>query len=240
MAATVGSTGLDHEQGLDRLGRHGWLGEAPAEFRNHVLSRVRWQHLEAGKLIQTGGEEKGELLGLTEGVVEFRTVLGRPDLPLMHFVHPVFWFGYIPIPAGRPRPLAATARTDVWLARIPHSDVRDLLDRRPDWWRHLMPLAVNYGDVASRVAADLLIRDSERRCAAVLLRLSGHRPVSRAAERQADVGITQEELAGAANLSHSSVHGILKRLADQGLIAQGYRALSILDPNALKAFADGD
>ncbi len=231
---------LDHADGVALLGRSGWLTEVPDEFRDHVLSRIRWQHLDSGKLIQSGGEESGELLGLVRGVVEFRTVLGRADLPLMHFVHPVFWFGYIPILTGRPRPLAATARTDVWLACIPHADVRAMLDRWPTWWRHFMPLAISYGDVASRVAADLLIRDSERRCAAVLLRLSGHRPASRAAERQADVGITQEELAGAANLSHSSVHGILKRLADNGLIAQGYRALTILDPGALRAFADGE
>lgn len=191
-------------------------------------------------VIQAGGEEDGELLGLAQGVVAFRTVLGPPDLPLMHFVHPVFWFGYVPILSGRPRRLSATARTEVWLGRVAHADVRALLDRRPDWWHHLMPLAVTYGDVASRIAADLLIRSSERRCAAVLLRLSGHRFADHPDHVATELGITQEELAGAANLSHSSVHGILKRLADRGLVQPGYRALTILDPNALQSFADGE
>jgi CRP/FNR family cyclic AMP-dependent transcriptional regulator len=231
---------LDHDEGLALLGQEGWLSKTPAEFREAILSRCSWQHVEAGKLIQTGGEEDGELVGLAQGVVEFRTVLGRADTPLMHFVHPVFWFGFVPILSGQPRPVAATTRTDVQLARVPRAEVRALLDRRPDWWHHLMPLAITYGDVASRVAADLLIRNSERRCAAVLLRLSGHRFTNRQGRHEAEIGITQEELAGAANLSHSSVHGILKRLADRGLVELRYRGLQILDASGLRAFADQD
>ena len=229
---------MDHDEVLALLGQEGWLSEASAEFREAILSRCSIEYVEAGNLIQTGGEEDGELIGLAQGIVEFRTVLGRADTPLMHLVYPVFWFGYIPILSGRPRSVAATARTDVQLVRVPHAEARALLDRRPDLWRHLMPLAINYGDVASSVAADLLIRNSERRCAAVLLRLSGHRFTNRQDRHGAEIGITQEELAGAANLSHSSVHGILKRLADRGLVELRYRGLQILDPIALRAFAD--
>ena len=231
---------MDHDEGLALLGQEGWLSKTPDEFRKAILSRCNYEHVEAGKLIQTGGEQHGELIGLAQGIVEFRTVLGRADTPLMHFVHPVFWFGYIPILTGRPRSVAATARTDTQLARVPHAEVRALLGRRPDWWDHVMPLSIAYGDVASRVAADLLIRNSERRCAAVLLRLSGHHFTNRQNRHGAEIGITQEELAGAANLSHSSVHGILKRLADRGLVELRYRGLQILDPSALRAFADQD
>ena len=34
----------------------------------------------------------------------------------MHFAHPVFWFGYVPILTGRPRGIAAAAKSRVWLA----------------------------------------------------------------------------------------------------------------------------
>src|SRR5271166_2182507 len=69
-----------------------------------------------------------------------------------------------------------------------------------------------YGDVAVTIAADLLIRDSERRCAAVLLRLSGRRSADPEDPEPAEASITQADLAGAANLSLSSVKSMLGRL----------------------------
>ena len=65
---------------------------------------------------------------------------------------------------------------------------------------HLIPPSLVYGDVAVTIAADLLIRDSERRCAAVLLRLSGRRFADPKDPEPAEVSFTQADLAGAANL----------------------------------------
>src|SRR5271165_3830388 len=203
---------MDREEGMDALRRSGWLRDTPAEFRDALLSQSRWQRLEAGAPIQTGGEEEGELIGLARGIVELRTVLGPSDTPIMHFAHPVFWFGFVPIVSSRPRPLAASAKTSVWIARIPQTEVRALLAERPEWWRHLIPPSLVYGDVAVTIAADLLIRDSERRCAAVLLRLSGRRSADPEDPEPAEASITQADLAGAANLSLSSVKSMLGRL----------------------------
>ena len=167
-----------------------------------------------------------------------RTILGRADTPIMHFAHPVFWFGYVPILTGRPRRIAASAKTSVWLARIPQTAVRALLDQRSDWWRHLMQLSIIYGDVSQSIAADLLIRDSERRCAATLLRLGGRRFAGPEDKRPAEVPVTQSDLAGAANLSRNSVGTMLQRIKERGLIEQGYRGIVVSAPAALRAFVD--
>jgi CRP-like cAMP-binding protein len=156
----------------------------------------------------------------------------------MHFVHPVFWFGYIPIIFGTARRLTGLAKTPVWLARIPHAAVMAALHERPKWWQHFLQPALNYGDVSSMVAADLLIRDSERRCAAVLLRLSGHRFAGPDDSEPVEVPLTQDDLAGAANLSRNSVGTILRRMEDRGLAEPGYRSISVLSPTALRAFVE--
>lgn len=166
---------MDRDDGMGILKDGGWLSATPAEFQQAILTRSTWGRLEAGAQIQAGGEEHGELIGLARGIVEMRTILGRADTPIMHFARPVFWFGYVPILTGRPRGVAASAKSPVWLARIPQAAVRALLAKRPEWWRHLMQLSIIYGEVSQTIAADLLIRDSERRCAAVLLRLGGLR-----------------------------------------------------------------
>jgi CRP-like cAMP-binding protein len=95
-----------------------------------------------------------------------------------------------------------------------------------------------YGDIALDIAADLAIRDSERRCAAVLLRLSGHSLAAAASAEPADVSITQDDLAGAACLARSTVRIMLGRLAARGLIEQGDRGIVVRAPAALRAFVD--
>lgn len=229
---------MDREEGARILRDGEWLSATPAEFQRAILSRGSWKRLEVGAPIQAGGEEEGELIGLAQGIVEMRTVLGRADTPLMHFAHAVFWFGYVPILTGKPRRLAAAAKTPVWLARIPQAEVRALLDQRPEWWRHLMQLSIIYGDVSQTVAADLLIRDSERRCAAVLLRLSGRRFAGRNDKEPVEIRVTQNELAGAANLSRNSVGAMVQRLKARGLLVLGYRGMTIRAPAALRAFVD--
>jgi len=230
---------MDHEEGIGILKDRGWLNATPTEFQDAIVSLCDWQSLEAGAPIQAGAEEEGELIGLARGIVEMRTVLGRADTPLMHLAYPVFWFGYVPILTGRPRGIAAAAKTAVWLARIPQAAVRALLAERPEWWRHLMQLSIIYGEVSQTIAADLLIRDSERRCAAVLLRLGGRRFSGPEDKEPVEVPLTQNELAGAANLSRNSIGTMLQRLKARRLIEQGYRGMTVLAPEALRAFVDG-
>ncbi|HZZ23232.1 MAG TPA: Crp/Fnr family transcriptional regulator [Roseiarcus sp.] len=216
----------------------GWLSATPAEFPDAILSRCAWESLEAGAPIQAGGEEEGELIGLARGIVEMRTILGRADTPLMHFAHPVFWFGYVPILTGQPRRVSAATKSPVWLARIPQAVVTTLLAERPEWWRHLTRLSIIYGDVSQTIAADLMIRDSEQRSAAVLLRLGGRRFAGPEDTEPVEVPVTQNELAGAANLSRNSIGTMLQRLKARGLIELGYRGVVVPAPAALRAFVD--
>src|SRR5271166_2168367 len=229
---------MDRDEGMTILRNSGWLNATPAEFQQAILPRCAWQSLEAGTQIQAGGEEEGELIGLARGIIEMRTILGRADTPIMLFAHPVFWLGYVPILTGRPRGIAASAKTRVWLARIPQATVRALLAKRPEWWRHLMQLSIIYGEVSQTIAADLLIRDSERRCAAVLLRLGGRRFAGLDDGEPVEVPVTQDELAGAANLSRNSVGTMVQRLKARALIEPGYRGMTIRSPAALRAFVD--
>ena len=229
---------MERDRGMEILARGAWLSRMPEDFRRAILSGSEWRRFEIGSPLQLGGEETGELVGLADGIVEMRTVLGRADTPIMHLAHPVLWFGYMPILFGDGRRISAAARTPVWVARMSEVSLRRLLDDRPDWWRHFIQPTVTYGDVAVGIAADLLIRDSARRCAAVLLRLGGKRFASAEDLEPVFVPITQSELAGAANLSRNSVLAILGRLQGRGLVEAAYRGISVRSPVALRAFVE--
>ena len=230
---------MERDDGLRILTQRGWLSGTPAAFQRAMLTGCHWRPVEAGALIQVGDEEVGELIGLASGIIELTTVLGAPDTPLMHLEHPVFWFGYMPILFREPRRIRIAAKTPVWLASISHPTVKRVLEDRPPWWQHLLPLALTYGNTSATVAADLLIRDSERRCAAVLLRLGGRRFAGPDDAMPIEVPVTQDELAAAASLSRNTVGDMLRKLAARGMIELGYRGIMLRATRALRGFADG-
>jgi CRP-like cAMP-binding protein len=231
---------MDQGEGLRILAAREWLSTTPPEFQRAILAASSWHRFEPGDPIQTAGRaENGAMAGLASGVVELRSVLGRADTPIMHYARPVFWFGYRPVVTGqRLHKIEATAKTVVHLARIPHADIKKLLNERPEWWQYFLQPAFFFADIAVNIAADFMIRDSERRCAAVLLRLGGRRFAGPGDEAPVDVSITQEELAGAANLSRNSAGAILKRLSERGLVELGHRAKIVCFPTALRAFVE--
>lgn len=102
---------MDREEGRRILAGRGWLSTTPVDSQRAVLSRCRWEFLEAGEPMQSGGEEFGELIGLAQGAIELRTVPGTADTRLMHVTLPVFWLGYVPLILGRPRRIAASAKS---------------------------------------------------------------------------------------------------------------------------------
>jgi len=230
---------VDFNEGLDVLSRRGWLADTPPDFGRALLARGRWRSYEPSAVINLGGDdEEGDLFGVAAGSINIVTVFGAPGAPITHVAHAVFWFGYGPILRGRPRVATVIARTDVHLARISQSSVLALLAERPEWWRHIGVLALEYGDISANIASDLMIRDSLRRCAAVLLRLAGCRFAEPPELAPFEAALTQDELATMANLSRNSTGVVVRKLARLGLIEQGYRTLTVRSPKALRAIVD--
>ena len=93
-------------------------------------------------------------------------------------------------------------------------------------------------NIVVTIAADLLIRDSELRCAAVLLRLGGRRFAGPDDAAPAVIPLTHDELAAAANLSRNTTGAMLRKLTARGLIELGYRGIIVRTPPALRAFVD--
>lgn len=229
---------MNREDGIKKLTERGWLSTTPTDFQRAMLSQCRWQQFEAGARIQVGDEEVGEMIGLVRGTIAMRTVLGASDTPMMHIEHPVCWFGYAPIIARRRRGVSVEAHSPIWLASVPQPIVLRVLDDRPEWWRHMLQLPLKYGDIAATIAADLLIRSTERRCAAVLLRFGGCRFAGPDDAAPVEVAITQDALAAAANLSRNTAGTVLRKLVKLGLVELGYRGVIVCQPMALRRFVD--
>ncbi len=114
-----------------------------------------------------------------------------------------------------------------------------MTSNRPEWWRHIGALAVENMQISIGAAADLLIRDHERRCIAVLLQLSGARYEESALAEDLSAEVSQAELAAMAHLSRNAAGAILRRLEDRRLIDLGYRAITVRSAGRLRAMVDG-
>lgn len=224
---------------LEVLTKHGWLSHAPDNFRRQLLSGVLWRRLEPGQPVSMAGTDEGELLGLCEGVLAITSGIGTADsMVTLHLARPPFWIGHGPLITGQPRRATAIARTNGWMVRIGAQRFNGLLAANPGWWRWLNLLSAEYGDIAFKIASDLAIRGSERRLAAVITRMSGHR--AGLPGPTIDVlPITQKELAEACNLSRNTAGAIIGRLAAQNFVATTSFGLEILRPAALLAIAAG-
>ncbi len=148
--------------------------------------------------------------------------------------HAVYWMGYGPFMSGQPRRITAVARTAVFAASISPASIHTILARRPEWWQHFLPLALEYGDVAVMIAADLLIRGSERRCGAAQLRFAGARMPEQGDAGPIEVPVTQEERAANANLSRNSTGTILRKFGTAGLVETDYGRIVLTDAAGLR------
>ncbi|MCX7300247.1 MAG: Crp/Fnr family transcriptional regulator [Rhodobacterales bacterium] len=219
------------DEGLQILAGQGWLAGTSEEFRELFLPMARWRRFAAGTVVTLGGEEADDIIGMASGVMAFTSALGQPDTPVMHLARAVYWMGYGPILLGGARVVSAEARSEVWVASFPKARLLPLLDDTTGWWRYFIRLVGEYGNMSATIASDLLIPESERRCAAVLLRFGG---CQGAVTAPVLVPVTQGEFAASANLSRNSAGKILRGWAAQGLVETGYGGITIVDPAGLR------
>lgn len=216
----------------------GWFGRAPPAFRDVLLARCEWRRCTAGQPVHHAADEYVDLFAIVDGVVEFYSRFASAENPLLHLAHEGFWFGYGPMLTGQPSRMAAIARTDTLLARVPSVTVQGVLAKHPEWWRVIAAGAIEYGDIAVQAFSDLMIPDVDCRCARTILRLAGLRNPRRTRTNGRTVPVTQHELATLLRLSRNAVVPVLQRFEHRGLVSRGYRSLEILDVARLEAIAD--
>lgn len=217
----------------------GWFGRAPADFQDAVLGRCTWVTCPAGRSIYQTTDTHINFCGIVEGAVEVYSRFGAGDNPLLHILHEGSWIGYGTV-VGRSAPrVSAVARVDTLMAAIPDRILRSLLAERPQWWEVIAIGVMEYGDTAISAYADSLLDDNDRRCASVLLRITGLNPPRRSRPERTDVPVTQEELAVMAHVSRTTLVQVLREFEARGLVERGYRTLRVIDASGLSAIAKG-
>lgn len=217
----------------------GWFADSAPAFRREFLALARPEYFAAGSVIYRAGDDGQDVFGVSSGVVILQGKFTHPDAMLLHMLRPGEWFGTVPLLLGRSRRVAAVARTDANLLRVPGDRLRALLRRRPEWFAELGRDAIYHMDVAMQIAVDLLIRDATARCAAVLLRMAGRRWTSDPdANLPSEIPASQGELAMLCNVSRNTFSRVVKELSSRRLLTLNYRSLTLNDPSLLRGVAE--
>lgn len=217
------------------LAGQGWLAATPAAFRHALLAAGQVQSLRAGEVFSRAGEQGHGIWGLMSGQVSLTSAMNGADAPPGILFHPGSWGGYVPL-FGSPRAANGRAVTDSRILTVPYAALRRLLADHPGWWEHIARLVLMDSLRFAAVGVDLMIRESNRRVAAVLLDQAGCRWDGAGVT----VHLSKEELGEMMNLSRHPVAAILSTFETRGWIQCGYRVVRILDADALRHFANGN
>lgn len=217
------------------LASSGWLAGCPFDFSTSLLHAGSVHHLEPGEALHHAGDAQGGIWGIAAGQAISASSTGGPIAALAIVFMPGEWGGTGPI-SGSVRQLEVLAGIPTTIIRVPQWAVLRLLCEKPGWWEQFSRLHFLMAQKLGLVAADLQLTDSRARVAGILLNATGLR---RQGDEPVRFATTQEEVGRMANLSRYPAARIMRGLAAERLLTIGYGWITIENPSALRAIANG-
>lgn len=213
----------------------GWLSRQPEAFRSSFIAMGRLVTLARGEPVFHAGDDSGGVFGIVSGGITVFVGTRWQSPAAGHIERAGDWFGHGPVFSGGKRMLGFVATEPSCLLQVPLEKLRPPLRDDPDFAARIGHMAEASNEIATATTRDLLIRDSTRRLAAVLLRVTAMGEVPPGDPQ--GYFITQGELGDLANISRHQVNRIFAMLQRAGLIDVNYNRVRLLDIQRLKDFA---
>ena len=224
------------EDGKSLLRSQGWLISVEPSFREALLSECQWSKVVPRMPVSLGGETTGGMYGVASGTVGIIPAVATPDAGLIHIDRAPFWYGLQPFMSGEGRNITVMARSECVIAHVSKMSLNRIVASDSAGWQMLLMHLGELFRMSIQAAADLLLPERDRRCAAVLLRIAGARSAGSTAHT---VHCSHEELAAMCNLSRQTIADVLRRLEMRGEAELGYRAIRLINPDSLRRIVDG-
>lgn len=218
------------------LASAGWLSRQPVSFQNSLFRHAHLVSFGRGEYVFRIGDTTGGIYGLVDGGIACEVTIGRTTSRVAHVLRRYNWLGTGPALSGQTRVFTFRAIEPSVTLHLPIAAINKLKTEDPSTIQRIGALAEENMKLAIHVVSDLLIRSTDRRIAAVLLRISGA-SVADPPPPPFEVMVTQSDLGDIANASRDVVNRLLKRMEAQGWVELGYNRLRIVDAGSLQSFA---
>ena len=193
----IGETALiDRAEAERRILQGGWLADQAEDVRRAVLKVARLILFPAGEFVFHAGDREGGLYGIVTGGVAIHLPSDAGETVLAHVIRRGVWFGYGPLIRGRDRSLSFSLVEPSLLFHVPLASAQEIAGRSPLHQRAILSVSEYGMDVATRVIQTLLIRNTDRRVAATLLRVA---PFRENGSNSTEILLTQSQLGEMAN-----------------------------------------
>lgn len=225
-------TPVTREQAERIVSATGWLAHVHAALRVAVLARCSLLRFAPGQPVFRYADPPGGIYGLVAGTV---TANGAPPGSTPRLVNigtPGAWTGEGCFITGQARRGEIRALSETRMMHLPLDAMEQIAAQDPRAVRAFCLIAIFTFDTMLRIVHDLQKRHASRRIAAVLQRSASTSPIS--------LALSQSDLGVMANASRQQVNAAMQRFASAGWVRCTYRSMTILDPVALRAYAEHD
>lgn len=211
------------------LDKRGWLSEQPDTFREWVAAVARWRDYDDGQIVYQAGDESDGLYGLASGGLDIGFPLIADEQVTIYRAEIGFWIGDSAELSGKPRMISLQAAGPTRLLHIPSQDVGGMLGRNPQYWRSFYELSARNVNMAMTLLAESLALTVRARVCRRLLALT---------KQDANVEITQDNLAKLVGVTRATLRRCIIDLAAEGGLETGYRTLRVANAAILSSYRD--
>ena len=212
-----------------------WFRQLDAEIQRALLGAAELRDYARHERVLRSGEACDGLSVIVEGSVRVTQKVNGKDALLGIFAAP-FWMGDIAIIDGDGWQHDVFADQPLRLLHVPMADIKALLARRPDFYRHLGLLISAKLRLAIQALHDTSVEPMPVRVARRLLIMAS--AYGAWTDRTAlTLQVSQEQLAAMLGTSRQTISVILRDLEARGTIRIAYGRIELVELTALKQLA---
>ena len=228
---------VEHLTKLEGLKEFEFLEGLDEEFFQALAISAAVLEIGGGTALFREGEPSGAVYFLREGRAKLYRSSGGPKArdQILGVVGDGAVIGLPSALEGRPQSQGATALTDCVLYAVFRDDLVELMGRFPDASLRLARALAARNREMEDLVGDLVFHSAPQRVARMLLNLATEE--GRVTKRGVvfEPSLSRQEMAEATGISREALSRALSRLAREGILDLGSKAITVLKPAELRA-----
>lgn len=217
----------------------GWLAHQDEPFQHAWLARAVIVTFANRDHVFHSGDDGGGVYGVVNGGIGIYPAGRDGSVALGHVLRAGHWFGHGPAMTRRRRTLTFRATESSLAFFVPLAALNKITAHNIEFMRSVGAMLEFGIDDAISAVSDLLIRRSDQRIAATLLRVTGAE-TGNSQPGPDGYFLGQADLAEMANVSRDVINRTLARFKAWGWVSLGYNRIFVLDAVALSDFIAGN
>ena len=212
----------------------------PGEGLAELAQVARPRNLAADEFLYRRGDVQPILGVIVSGSIRISSLNEEGREAVLVILDAGSWFGDSVFCPGQPRVYDALAHEQSLVLDIPGDVFHQVLARHPEAYPRMLRLLSQRLLAVMAIVEEDSLRDTLTRVGRRLLFLarmhSDDRSHLEGNGRSVSLRLTRDQFASMMGMTRQGVHGVLKKLAAEGLISVGYGRLDIPDVDRLQAY----